>query len=87
MLARAVTARVAYVPGTAFFAQGSGADAGRHHLRLSYCFPSPDRITEGVRRLADVVDHELELLDTFGPGATQDLHLADQLRAPGPDLR
>ncbi len=87
MLARAVTARVAYVPGTAFFAQGSGDDVGRHHLRLSYCFPSPERITEGVRRLAGVVDDELELLDTFGPGATHDRHSADQLRAPGPDLR
>jgi hypothetical protein len=29
-------------------------------MRLSYCFPSPDRIREGVRRLAEVVETELE---------------------------
>lgn len=62
MLPRAVTERVAYVPGTAFFADGQG----RRHLRLSYCYPTPQRIREGVRRLAGVVDAELELLDTFG---------------------
>src|SRR6201990_3200547 len=46
MLPRAVSSRVAYVPGTGFYADGGGAD----HLRLSYCFPEPDRIREGVRR-------------------------------------
>ncbi len=62
MLPRAVTARVAYVPGTAFFADGQG---GRH-VRLSYCYPPPERISEGVRRLAAVISAELELLETFG---------------------
>jgi DNA-binding transcriptional MocR family regulator len=62
MLPRAVTERVAYVPGTAFFADGTG----HRHLRLSYCYPEPDRIREGVRRLAAVVRGELELHDTFG---------------------
>ncbi len=64
MLPRAVTARVAYVPGTAFFADGQGAD----HLRLSYCFPTADRIREGVRRLAGVVSSERELVEIFGTG-------------------
>jgi 2-aminoadipate transaminase len=63
MLPRAVTERVAYVPGTAFFADGTG----QRHVRLSYCFPDPDRIREGVRRFAAVVQSELELLETFGP--------------------
>ena len=62
MLPRAIAARVAYVPGTGFYADGSGAD----HLRLSYCFPEPARIREGVRRLADVIGGELELRTTFG---------------------
>ena len=62
MLPRAVTERVAYVPGTAFFADGSGSRS----LRLSYCYPPPERIREGVRRLAGVVEAELELLETFG---------------------
>ena len=65
MQARAVAARVAYVPGIAFFADGNG----RRNLRLSYCFPPPDRIREGVRRLSGVLAEELELLETFGPVA------------------
>jgi 2-aminoadipate transaminase len=66
MLPRAVTARVAYVPGTAFYADGQG----RRNARLSYCYPPPDRIREGVRRLAGVLNAELEMLDTFGPEST-----------------
>jgi DNA-binding transcriptional MocR family regulator len=62
MLPRAVTARVAYVPGTAFFADGFGAQS----MRLSYCYPTPERIREGVRRLTGVIEEELELRETFG---------------------
>jgi 2-aminoadipate transaminase len=65
MLPRAVTERVAYVPGTAFYADGQGL----RNARLSYCYPTPERIREGVRRLAGVVNAELEVLETFGPGA------------------
>ena len=63
MLPRAITERVAYVPGTAFFADGTG----QRNARLSYCYPDPDRIREGVRRFARVVQSELDLLETFGP--------------------
>lgn len=62
MLPRAVTNRVAYVPGTAFYADGFGSRS----MRLSYCYPSPDRIREGVRRLAQVVEQEMELRELFG---------------------
>ncbi|MDL5154859.1 PLP-dependent aminotransferase family protein [Actinomycetospora termitidis] len=62
MLPRAITARVAYASGTGFHADGSGA----RHMRLSFCYPPPERITEGVRRLAGVLDGELEVLRTFG---------------------
>ncbi len=62
MLPRAVTARVAYVPGTAFFADGFGAQS----MRLSYCYPTPERIREGVRRLTGVIEEELDLRQTFG---------------------
>lgn len=68
MLARAVTARVAYVPGSAFYS-GPAKVLGRSCLRLSYCYPEPERIREGVRRLASVVAGELELLATFGSGS------------------
>ena len=62
MLPRAVTARVAYVPGTAFFADGFGSSS----MRLSFCYPTPERIREGVRRLAGVLEAEMELRETFG---------------------
>lgn len=62
MLPRAVTQRVAYVPGTAFYADSFGS----RQMRLSFCYPTPERITEGVRRLAAVLDGELELQRTFG---------------------
>ena len=62
MLPRAIAERVAYVPGTGFYADGSGAA----HLRLSYCFPPPARIREGIRRLSAVVEQELSLRAVFG---------------------
>ncbi len=65
MLPRAVAALVAYVPGTGFYVDGQG----RQNLRLSYCYPDPDRIREGVRRLAGVIESELEIAHTFGTGA------------------
>jgi 2-aminoadipate transaminase len=71
MLPRAITARVAYVPGTAFYADGFGSRS----MRLSYCYPTPERIQEGVRRLAGVIDEEMELRQTFGTinGGTRDV--------------
>ena len=62
MLPRAVTNLVAYVSGTAFYADGQGRD----HMRLSFCYPPPERIREGVQRLATVVRAEAELVDMFG---------------------
>lgn len=68
MLPRAVTNLVAYVSGTAFYADGQGAD----HIRLSFCYPPPERIREGVRRLAGVVRSELELTELFGTAGGRD---------------
>lgn len=78
MLPRAITNRVAYVPGTAFYADGFGAQS----MRLSYCYPTPQRIREGVRRLAQVIEQEMELRATFGawPAAHR-----PGLDGPGPD--
>lgn len=61
MLPRAVKELVAYTPGTAFFADGGG----RQNIRLSFCYPTPENIRLGVRRLATVVSGEQELIDTF----------------------
>ena len=62
MLPRAVTARVAFTPGTAFYADGLGS----RNMRLSYCFPTPERIYEGTRRLGEVIKSEQEMHLTFG---------------------
>jgi DNA-binding transcriptional MocR family regulator len=80
MLPRAVTARVAYVPGTAFFADGFGAES----MRLSYCYPTPSRIREGVRRLAGVIEEEMELRETFG--ARREHALRRGYEGPNTDL-
>ncbi len=79
MLPRAVSSRVAYVPGTGFYADGQGAQ----HMRLSYCFPDPDRIREGVRRLGGVIEAEIELRDMFGSGGT---HGNIGVDTPGPEI-
>ncbi len=86
MLPRAVSARVAYVPGTAFFAGAErGTTAARSSLRLSYCYPEPDRIREGVRRLAAVIEEELTLIQTFGT-ASIPIEAASLGDSPAPDL-
>ncbi|MPZ17891.1 MAG: aminotransferase class I/II-fold pyridoxal phosphate-dependent enzyme [Luteitalea sp.] len=56
MLARAMGQRVIYVAGRPFFVDGSGSS----FMRLSFSLPSPERIEEGIRRLAEVVRAELE---------------------------
>lgn len=83
MLPRAVTARVAYVPGTAFFADGFGSGS----MRLSFCYPTPERIREGVRRLAGVLEAEMELRATFGASIpTRGLEARSGYDAPSSDL-
>ncbi|GAA1784931.1 PLP-dependent aminotransferase family protein [Streptomonospora arabica] len=79
MMPRAVNERVAYVPGTGFYA----SDEGRRSMRLSFCYPTCEQIREGVRRLVGVIEGETELRDTFGgmspPAAAGD-------GSPFPDL-
>ncbi|MFG2088766.1 PLP-dependent aminotransferase family protein [Spirillospora sp. NPDC048824] len=79
MAPRAIAERVAYVPGTGFYADGTG----HRHMRLSYCFPEPHRIREGVRRLGAVMEHEIRLRDTFGGTVAGG---STGVQAPGPDV-
>jgi len=70
MLQRATVHKVVFVIGSAFYVNG----AGRNLLRLSFSQPTPDRIEEGVRRLAAVVHEELELVAqgvSVGGGASK----------------
>jgi DNA-binding transcriptional MocR family regulator len=53
---RCVEAGVAYVPGSAFFVkEGDGADT----LRLTFCAVNEEKIEEGVKRLARVIQGAL----------------------------
>ncbi|WP_370325884.1 PLP-dependent aminotransferase family protein [Euzebya sp.] len=62
LLPRAINARVAYVPGRGFYADGSG----KQEMRLNFSYASADRIREGIRRLGELIGDELELLHAFG---------------------
>ncbi len=55
LMPKAIAAKVAYVPGTAFFADGFGSWS----LRLSYCYPTPERIRDGVKALGAVIKNEI----------------------------
>ncbi|MGH3544685.1 MAG: PLP-dependent aminotransferase family protein [Mycobacteriales bacterium] len=92
MLPRALANNVAYVPGVGFYADGQGRSA----LRLSYCFPDPDRIVEGVGRFATTLEQEMAVQTLFSeqPPATE-ARLATPLMstvdisgrsAPGPEV-
>ena len=56
LLPHGIDEGVVFVPGTAFFGDGTGDN----NLRLSFSLESGDRIEEGVRRLARVVKAALE---------------------------
>ncbi|TFD03869.1 PLP-dependent aminotransferase family protein [Cryobacterium sinapicolor] len=83
MLPRAVKELVAYTPGTAFFADGDG----HRNMRLSFCYPTPEHIRVGVRRLATVLRDELDLLETFaGTGSLNPLREDGRFNSPPPDI-
>jgi 2-aminoadipate transaminase len=63
MLASAVERRVAYVPGTAFYPDSRG----RNQMRLAFCYPTVDRIREGVARLGTLLDDEQQLYESLHP--------------------
>lgn len=56
MLERAVEKKVAYVPGTAFY-PGEG---GHNTFRLNFSNARPEEIDEGIRRLGQVIERELQ---------------------------
>jgi DNA-binding transcriptional MocR family regulator len=63
MLARALEAGAAYVPGQGFYPVKRD---GRHAMRLNFSYPSISEIEEGMRRLGAVVTDELELARSLG---------------------
>jgi 2-aminoadipate transaminase len=61
MLAEAVEHGVTFVPGDGFFPDGRG----RNCMRLAFCYAEPEKIAEGIRRLAEVLEDRLELYRAF----------------------
>jgi 2-aminoadipate transaminase len=62
MLPLAINQKVAYVPGTAFYADGSGAN----QMRLNFSYADEDLIAEGIKRLGKVIRKEIELYHSLG---------------------
>jgi 2-aminoadipate transaminase len=56
MLPRAVERKVAYVPGSPFYALGGGGNT----MRLSYCTATPEQIERGIRALGDTIREALD---------------------------
>lgn len=61
MLPLAVNELVAYTPGTAFYGDGRGAN----NIRVCFSHPSAENVKVGIKRLSNVVNLQLDLLDTF----------------------
>jgi DNA-binding transcriptional MocR family regulator len=51
-------ARIAFVPGAAFYPDRTGQNT----LRLSFSLNEPEKIAEGIRRLAQLIDSYSESL-------------------------
>lgn len=65
MLPLAVNELVAYTPGTAFFGDGRGAD----NIRICFSHPTAENVGVGIKRLSNVINQQLELIETFGSKA------------------
>lgn len=55
LLRQAIEEKVAFVPGSSFFADGGGQNT----LRLNFSNASPEKIEEGIRRLGRVLERTL----------------------------
>lgn len=58
LIPRALDHGVTYVAGEAFFVNGEG----QHQMRLCFSAPTPERIDEGIKRLALAIREELSLV-------------------------
>ncbi len=61
LLARALRENVAFVPGTAAYADGRGGA----EMRLNFSASKPDEITEGIRRIGSVIEAQVELYEAI----------------------
>jgi 2-aminoadipate transaminase len=61
LLAKALRADVAFVPGQAAYVDGRG----RHSMRLNFSGVTADEIREGVRRIGEVIAEQVDLYGTL----------------------
>ncbi|MGC8609046.1 MAG: PLP-dependent aminotransferase family protein [Thermoplasmata archaeon] len=59
MLEKALNAKVAYVSGGAFYPHAEK----KNSMRLNFTYSDDDKIVEGIKRLAYVIDEEMELVE------------------------
>jgi hypothetical protein len=56
-------------------------------MRLSFCHPTPENIRVGIRRLATVINGEIDLLETFaGTGMLESRSNDRHVSTPPPNL-
>jgi 2-aminoadipate transaminase len=61
MLADAVRRKVAFVPGTGFYADGRGKNAAR----LAFCTESCENIKKGIKILSEIIKEKIKLYESF----------------------
>ncbi|MCK5566841.1 MAG: PLP-dependent aminotransferase family protein, partial [Actinomycetia bacterium] len=61
ILADTVRNKVAYVPGTGFYADGRGRDSAR----LAFCTESSENIEKGIKILAKIIKDKIRLYKSF----------------------
>jgi len=61
ILADAIRNKVAFVPGTGFYADNSGIS----EARLAYCTEDTDRIEKGIKILAGIIKEKIKLYKSF----------------------
>jgi DNA-binding transcriptional MocR family regulator len=62
MLPKALEAKIAYIPGEAFFAE----EESNNFIRLNFSYSEPEVIEEGIKRLAKVAKDYIALSRAFG---------------------
>lgn len=55
MFPEALKAKVAYVPGVAFYPDGRG----KNSMRLNFSGPTPEQLEEGIKRLGEVIGKQI----------------------------
>lgn len=55
----ALKENVAFVPGDSFYAGNGFAREGKRHMRLNFSYVQPDKIREGIKRLAIAIKQQI----------------------------